>query len=281
MNLDVTYMSGAGNLFSVLNNLDGSLKQSDGVKLAPILCHKNEYNDFQSEGLMFLEKSSHGNTFNCSFFNPDGSTGMMCGNGGRAIVRFAQLQNQIKDNLNIEFNMSGDIYKAKIIENDIKLYLPAPSQRPIKKSIIINNNKIEIYYANTGTHHVCINLNDHYQDDFDINKIGREIRYHDEFQPEGTNVNFYTIGNENQLRTYEKGVEAETGACGTGAIATALTLNQVYGIEFPISLFPTSGEKISVDILGKSENIEKTILIGPAKVLYECSINLPDNLFIN
>ena len=84
MKIKVTYMSGAGNLFSVIDNrkYDFSIKQ--GEILAKILCSKNDLNDFQTEGLMFLEKHNENLDFECKFFNPDGSTGMMCGNGGRS-----------------------------------------------------------------------------------------------------------------------------------------------------------------------------------------------------
>jgi diaminopimelate epimerase len=285
MNLEVTYMSGAGNLFSVIDNRSLNLSTIDGNKLAPILCSENEINKLRTEGLMFLEKPSPGADFNCTFFNPDGSSGMMCGNGGRAITRFAQLNGMIADPKNINFNMSGDLYHSELSGLNIKLLMPAPKVLPEIKEIKIDEKKYTAYYSNTGTHHLCIDLKEHdiKRKELKIDKLGPKFRYHKSFEPEGTNVNFYKIKKDVvYLKTYEKGVEAETGACGTGAVSTALTVNKINGIDFPIKIIPTSGEELIIDRVVSTDNkIENMILEGPAKVIYQSNINLPDNTFFN
>lgn len=281
MIIEVYYMSGAGNLFSVIDNRKYKFSKKQGKILAPILCTKNEYNDFNSEGLMFLEDKSPSIDFSCKFFNPDGSTGMMCGNGGRAITRFAELNQLIKNKDNINFFMSGNNYRSEITNSDIKLYMPSPELLPYKKVIELNNKKIEGYYSNTGTHHFVVNTKNNQIDfdSFDIKKIGSELRYCNEFKPDGSNINFIKIEENNIfLRTYEKGVEAETGACGTGAVATALTVNEFYNLEFPIEVLPTSGERLIIDKVEENGEITNMILQGPAKILYNIQINIPDNL---
>lgn len=283
MKIKVTYMSGAGNLFSVIDNrkYDFSIKQ--GEILAKILCSKNDLNDFQTEGLMFLEKHNENLDFECKFFNPDGSTGMMCGNGGRAITRFAELSGMLYNKSSIKFLMSGSIYHSEILGSEIKLFMPPPSILPYRQEITINNQIITGYFSNTGTFHFVLNTEENYIDfnNFNINEIGSKIRLHNSFEPNGTNVNFTKLeGNSIHLRTFEKGVEAETGACGTGAVATALTYNMFYNIEFPISIIPTSKENLTIDIVKENDGIKNIILQGPAKVLYEIELNLTDKILL-
>jgi diaminopimelate epimerase len=275
-------MSGAGNLFSVIDNRNYKFSNLQGSILAKILCNINEYNEFKSEGLMFLEDKTNSFDFICKFFNPDGSTGMMCGNGGRVITRFADMNGIIKDKSNINFFMSGNQYKAKFDGNDILLFMPPPEILPKKMAIIFDLKKYEGYYSNTGTHHFVVNTMDNDIDfnNFDILNIGSEIRYSNNFKPNGTNVNFINISESIiHLRTYEKGVELETGACGTGAVATALTANQFYNLDFPISIIPTSGERLLIDCIKNNDEIINMILQGPAKLLYNIQISLPDNIF--
>lgn len=281
MKINVTYMSGAGNLFSVIDNRNYNFDIKQGKILAEILCNVNNYNKFRTEGLMLLENKIQDFDFECLFFNPDGSTGMMCGNGGRAITRFAELKNLISDNENIKFYMSGEVYSAKITENEIKLFIPLPLVSPEKRSININGILYTGYYSNTGTHHFVIiteenNIN---IENFDINKLGSSIRFHSEFSPAGVNVNFSNPkDNLIYLRTFEKGVEAETGACGTGAIAVALTFNKFYNIPFPIKISPTSKELLTIDNHIENGKIKNYILQGPAKVLDEVEIDFTDIL---
>lgn len=283
MNLKITYMSGAGNLFSVIDNRKINLSGSDGKYLAPLLCNKSNYNDFETEGLMFLEKSSEYD-FACQFFNPDGSSGMMCGNGGRAITRFAQLSNMVTES-EVEFEMAGAIYSAEFNSNNIKLLMPSPSSNPTEDKVDLDGKIIDFHYSNTGTHHVVIDTDESKIDfeNFDINKLGSEIRQHNKFSPEGTNVNFYRINNgKADLRTFEKGVEKETGACGTGAVATALTIFEKGQLEFPMNIIPSSGEELIIHLIGKYPNeIQNMVLEGPAKVLFENQINIPDLEMIN
>ncbi len=281
MIIEVYYMSGAGNLFSVIDNRKYKFSKKQGKILAPILCTKNEYNDFNSEGLMFLEDKSPSIDFSCKFFNPDGSTGMMCGNGGRAITRFAELNKLIKNKDNIKFFMSGNIYKSEIIGSDIKLYMPSPELLPLKLILDNNSSKILGYFNFTGTYHFVVNVDENSIDfdNFDINKLGAELRDNWEFEPGGSNINFIKIKNNIiHLRTFEKGVDAETGACGTGAVAAALTAEEFYNLSFPIEVLPTSGERLIIDKVEENGEITNMILQGPAKILYNIQINIPDNL---
>lgn len=273
-------MSGAGNLFSVMM-IEDLPSDIDMPELARAICNiefnndnnnnNDEHNPFKSEGIIVIAPAKNENTdFDVQFYNPDGSSGMMCGNGGRVAVRFA-LDKAYKANHH-KFSMAGNLYEYELHEDKIKLFFSPPSQFSPNIDIEINENLVFIGdFVNTGTNHYIINYDDFTEelgDDFrkfDINKIAPDIRNHSEFAPVGTNVNFFQIdGNTVRLRTYEKGVEAETGACGTGAIATAISLLWKKDLPPPITIIPPSGEALIVDFKFNGLLLNKVTLEGPA-----------------
>ena len=277
MKIKVTYMSGAGNLFTVIDNTNGKLNFDDAKKLATKLCLVNEVNKFETEGLMILEKSAD-YQFECVFFNPDGSTGMMCGNGGRAIVRFAQNRGLIVNpNETIKFKMAGDIYSAKIEENLIDLEM-SDILKHKEQQLKLQGRLVNTHFIDNGSQHTVVRIDK--LDLLDIDKLdiigfGREIRYNEVFGKIGSNANFYKIENHKVfLRTYERGVEKETGACGTGAVATAIAAVMEKELDFPVEIIPTSGEKLIIDKKINSENKIKYHLIGPAVILEEKEIEV-------
>lgn len=277
-------MSGAGNLFSVIDNRIYGFDIGKLISLAPILCGKNEINNFSTEGLIALQNSSEYN-FMAEFLNPDGSYGAMCGNGGRCAVAFANTIKLTDNKKSVCFKMAGSVYSATINQdNTVSLEFPPLIEYKENITIKINNLKILLDYLDVGADHVVINydninLNKKFRD-FDINELGRKIRFHNFFRPKGTNVNFFQIENNHtvQLRTYERGVEAETGACGTGTIATAIVCNRKYNLSFPIKIIPPSRIPLFVDVKYKGENVETVILTGPAEILRHNKIEISDDL---
>lgn len=267
MIISVTYMSGAGNLFTVVNNKDYHLSPNDFSKNAPILCGRENDKDLKTDGLLILEENST-DDFDVQFFNPDGTSDVMCGNGGRCIVAYAAKHIDALSNRNsVQFQMAGNKYHADLLTNSIKLFLPKPTETKTDIEIEINNKKCNLGYCFSGTEHVVINYNKLNIDDgffeFDINRIALRIRHHEAFQPKGVNVNFYTqIGDNIYIRTFEKGVEGETGACGTGSIATAFIINKLEGRDFPIKLIPKSNKLLTIDLSGA-----EVILEGPAEFI--------------
>lgn len=275
MKLKLFYMSGAGNLFTVINNSIYKLPEEKLEMLAQDFCNINEYNDFRTEGFMAIDKSELVD-FDVKFFNPDGSSGMMCGNGGRCAVRFA-VDSGIRLDVSRfhNFTMAGDTYKAEIIDENISLEMPPAKKYELNNQITVHGNIVEFDFVDVGTEHVVINIDkqkfgseNKELDKIDIEKIGSSIRRHNYF-PTGTNVNFMAIRNGIvHMRTYERGVEAETGACGTGAVSTAIIANLKYGLDFPISLIPTSGEMLIVDIPKPIDALKKNIYLkGNAKII--------------
>jgi len=296
MNLKIYKMSGAGNLFTVFDNRNKILSKEKASELTPVVTNKNDFNSFITEGFLLLE-SSEKYDFKCEFFNPDGSNGMMCGNGGRAISRFAKEIGMISKNTKkVEFEMAGDVYNAEFIKDNIRLTLPKPTE--INTNLIVETELINFVgtYVNVGSDHFIVDIDklksltklqnksdEDYHDKIenklklhklDIDTVGPSIRYNKVFD-NGCNANFIEIQSDKlgefvKLRTYERGVEEETGACGTGAVSTAIHCALTRNMSFPIRISPTSNEELIIDCIGNfPDNIKNMILEGGASIIDE------------
>ena len=287
MKIDITVMSGAGNVFSVIDGKNYNFSIDDYSKIAQIVCSANtEYNK-KTEGLLVVIPSI-GDTkadFEVWFFNPDGTHSAMCGNGARCAVHFAMENGFINftSRKNILFNMQGNDYRCLIIDSQYQIYFPSPEKIDLNKEIFINNSSIIGDYINVGSDHFVIDYERYFEQDFfefDINAFAPSIRNNEAFAPNGVNVNIYKIiDNKIYVRTFERGVEWETGACGTGAISTAISLVLNQNILTPIELIPHS--KIPL-VVSFNLNIKLEIcglyLKGPAEILTKYSLDIPSIL---
>ncbi len=290
MQIKLTYMSGAGNLFTVINNNNYQFTKEIAEKIAPILCNINEINHFKTEGLILVEDSKDEYTdFNVMFFNPDGSSGMMCGNGGRVAIRFASLKKITHSSMFFEtfFSMANKTYKGILQKETIVLFLQPPKSIKRNINLYLNDLCLNCDYVDIATDHLVIDFNQISSKfnstfkEFDLFNFARDVRYHNDFKPRGVNVNVYECLGENtlNLRTYERGVELETGACGTGAISTAIIAVMKNQVTFPVKIVPTSGLALIVDIVGKlPDKIDSITLEGNAEVLNEVDVEFPENL---
>lgn len=271
-------MSGAGNIFTVIDNSKTSLSVEELSALTPNLTNFDKY---KTEGLMAISKSSDGkNDFDVLFFNPDGSSGMMCGNGGRCAIRFAEKLNLITDPYNINFQMAGKHYSGKLLGENIELVFDMPLEYTPSLRMNIGTQEIEGDYVNVGTEHFVVDFNElDVSFEFDSEEmvdLARHIRYHGSFSPKGANANIFVKITESMLRltTFERGVEAVTGACGTGAVSTAFSVVKNGLMQFPVNIIPPSGIQISVDLVIDKNNIERLLLIGPAEIIDEIEVEL-------
>lgn len=253
MTLDYCIMSGAGNVFSVIDNRRYGFSVEDGRLLAPRLCHAAP--DRPTEGLMLIAPSTAaGEHFRMEFFNPDGSHGAMCGNGSRCAVRFAAGEGMIPAGADpIVFSVLDAVYTARLRGSGVAVHFPPPRSVRFPHLLSIGETTVETGYVDVGSDHLVL-----WYDDiaaltggefgtFDIATWGARLRHHSDFAPRGVNVNFYRLDDGSlRLRTFERGVEAETGACGTGAISTALIAARRHGLSMPVRLVPTSGRPLSV-----------------------------------
>jgi len=294
-NLKANYLSGSGNIFTVFDNRDINASkefysENADVLTSPNLTVKNNSNQIaKTEGIIVLNKPNNYD-FEVWFFNPDGSSGMMCGNGGRCAIYFAIKNGFIenyKDGNIVSFEMNSRIYSGKKENNLCSIFFPPALIFPNEIEISIENifgekENIKGYFVNVGTEHFVIEKEN--IKNIEVDKTGKIIRNNVCFFPEGTNVNFFEKAKDTNtifLRTYEKGVEKETGACGTGAISTALVYFKKYGYSGELKIFPTSNSLLLVDlILRNTDNsndnsqcdlyseIEKIILTGLVDFLF-------------
>ena len=282
-NISFTKMSGAGNDFIVIDkSLNPGISFANGV--IKRLCDRR--NGIGADGVILIS-SSNGYDFAMDYYNADGSTGTLCGNGARCSILFAANSGKLKGK-NVRF-VSNDIeYSGELLDNGlIKFNLNQP--KDIRKDIIVKSmgSNIPASYVHTGSPHVVIlfddmleKLNDKMSeksfDNFPVVQIGREIRNLPEFAPGGTNVNFINIVDNKDIyiRTYERGVEDETLACGTGSVAAAVISNLKFGIKSPVTLITRGKEKLIVDFKIDKENFIDLSLTGPAKEIYKGEISL-------
>ncbi len=274
MKVKIFYMSGAGNTFFVFKTDVDKSNRIDVDSIVNKIIQTLSVN-YKIEGIMSVSASADSD-FQVQYYNPDGSSGMMCGNGARCAVFFANYIGICDaSKTELQFDMAKTIYKAEFTDRGIRLYFPKPAKELSNKSLQMHNNNLLYDFYDVGTEHICINI-EHFTehsilDNIDLNLFAKPIRHHKEFAPDGVNVNLYNVLSKEQiqLRTFEKGVEAETGACGTGAISTALSAYNSNLISFPVEIIPPSGESLWVDIYD-----EGMILEGPAKIVEELELEV-------
>jgi len=257
--INFTKMVASGNDFVVLG-FSGS--RVLGLKrLAQRLCDRKY--GVGADGLLILEKSKIAD-IKMRIFNADGSEAEMCGNGARCVSlwlksKFIKIETRAGI---IEARVSGDNAKIKLTDpKDIKLNLP----------IKVNNRTVRVNFINTGVPHAVIFVEG--LDKIDVANLGNQIRYHKRFAPCGTNVDFVEVLNNNaiKVRTYERGVEDETLACGTGAVASALVMSyklQVMSYN-KISVQTKGGEILKVYFEKIKNKFENVWLEGKAMIAYK------------
>ena len=219
--------------------------------------------------MLVLEKSKTAD-FRMRIFNADGSEAEMCGNGLRCAVLLTG-----KRKTNVE--TKAGIYDGEITaRNRVKIRMENPKDLRWDFSIKVNLRDLKVNYINTGVPHVVIFVEG--LDKINVNEIGRVVRYHKEFAPKGANVNFVEIVDDNNIniRTYERGVEGETLACGTGSVAaaiiTALSVKRkALNVKFGINVH-TKGGVLRVEFTKSENKVKDVYLDGEAKIVFEGNI---------
>ena len=262
-------MNGAGNDFIIINNMDRSIAEDRWSYIARTLCQRHM--SIGADGMMVVTESTGDADYRMMFFNSDGSMGEMCGNGARCIARYGYENGLAGEVQKIE-TTAGIIYGQRIDKRMYRVRLNDPSVIIPHMKIDVDGREYECAYVelgDPGLPHVAvpvINLREY--DEAELFRLGRKIRNHPEFT-KGANVNFYEITGPDRIyeRTYERGVEDFTYACGTGtgSVVTILTLRgAVSGKKVRVEV---AGGELIIDAEREGKKIKNLYLTGPTNIV--------------
>ena len=257
-------MSGSGNDFIIIDNRNKVVNENDLHNFIAKVCRRKM--SVGADGFILIEESDSVD-FRWRFFNADGNTAEMCGNGARCAARFAYL-NRIAGS-KMSFETDAGIISAEVSNDMVKINIPEPAELKTDYLLDLENGALKISSINTGVPHVVIVMDS--LDNVDVVKLGREIRFHDIFAPAGTNVNFICQNKDNtiSIRTYERGVEDETLACGTGAVAAAIVTAFKFGAKSPVRVITKSKESLYVYYKENNGKCSDVYLEGDARIIYK------------
>lgn len=296
MNIPFSKFSGAGNDFVMIDNreqritdagiqltgYEGQPKKLDLKTFITKICRRGL--SVGADGIILIENSQVAD-FKMRYFNADGSEADTCGNGSRCTARFAYLKGIAQRKM--RFETRAGIYAAEITEQDtVKVKVSDPGQMKLNINIKTSIGKLNTHFIDTGVPHVVVFVSEIETaggrnpklESLDVYGLGKELREHPVFQPAGANVNFievvdrYTI----HIRTYERGVENETLACGTGSIASAIVAYRLDHLTPPVSVHTQGGSILKIHFTatpatqqGEPDSITQVLLEGDARFIYE------------
>lgn len=257
-------MNGAGNDFIVIDdrlNVVGN----DARELAKQLCRRRL--SIGADGLILVVPSTRGD-FRMRYFNADGSEAEMCGNGGRCAARFAHEKGIAGPAMT--FESSSGLHDAEVLDGgDVLLKMADPRAMILDNQVQFAGEMRTLHRINTGVPHAVCEVEN--LDEFPVVEVGRLIRYYSAFVPEGTNADFMEVLDEKTLalRTYERGVEDETLACGTGAVAAALISAVLGKTHPPVAVHTRGGDTLTVGFYMSGLGFSSVTLSGNADFIYE------------
>jgi diaminopimelate epimerase len=266
--LRFTKMNGAGNDFVLIDNRAGEVRLNRN-QIAH-LCDRHR--GVGADGVLLLEKPTNRADFRMRYFNADGGEAEMCGNGARCFARFANKVAGATGKLS--FETPAGVISANLIGDLVTLQMTEPTDLRLKIPLRAANQTKAIHFINTGVPHVVIQVPR--VDDIDVQREGAAIRQHEMFSPNGANVNFVEKRGANKIavRTYERGVEAETLACGTGVVASALIFAATEGAPGPIGVLVRGGSELQVGFEKTGVQFKNVTLTGPAEFVFEGTIEV-------
>jgi len=262
--LEFSKMSASGNDFVMIDNRDGKVydRFPDILDFVAKICRF--HHSVGADGVILIENSTQ-HDFRWRFFNADGSEAEMCGNGGRCAARFAYMNGIAGEKMS--FETTAGIIKAEVYEQKVKLQLTRPADLKLDYPLGLDDKEFFASSVNTGVPHAVLLVVD--VDQVAVEQLGRMIRYHSAFGEKGTNVNFVQVLDKNnvKIRTYERGVEGETYACGTGAVASGVILTEKSLVTSPVNIHTKGGEVLKIYIN------DDVYLEGDAKFIYKAHLH--------
>lgn len=257
-------MNGSGNDFIIIDNRDHKIADEDMSLLVQRCCRRRE--SVGADGVILVNESDQYD-FAWQYYNADGGEAEMCGNGGRCVSRFAYLKGIAGPEMTFD-TLAGPI-SATVNGRMVKVLMPKPADLELDIDLEPQPGWLSKDYINTGVPHVVVQVRD--LAGHPVVEQGRAVRYHERFAPEGTNANFIRVAGPDSLeiRTYERGVEDETLACGTGSIAAALVACTRNLVQSPTKVKTRSGEILTISFEKNGEQVEKVWMEGNTTIAYE------------
>ncbi|WP_417909831.1 diaminopimelate epimerase [Candidatus Electronema sp. PJ] len=264
-------MSGTGNDFILIDHRQPLIVPEAMSAFAAAVCRRKF--SVGADGLILIENSEQAD-FRWRFFNADGSVAEMCGNGARCAARFAFMQGIAPAKMCFE-TLAG-LIEAEVSDQEVAVKMTEPHDLRLQQTIMINNVPFTLHSLNTGVPHAVFFVDN--IEETDVRGLGRAIRYHEAFQPAGTNVNFVQKrGDAFKVRTYERGVEDETLACGTGSAASAI-IAALLGQQaaLPVEIITSGNDRLTIffslpehKTSGSADIVYNVFLKGPAHAVYQ------------
>ena len=263
-----TKMNGAGNDFVMLDNRAGDLRLSR--EQIARLCDRHR--GVGADGVLIIEPPANGADFRMRYYNADGGEAEMCGNGARCFARYAQRLAGPREN--VSFETPAGVIAAALHGETVTLRMSDPQDLELDVQIEANGQTVRGSYVDSGVPHMVIPVRDLEQ--VNVRELGSAVRRHQRFAPRGANVNFLVQRGERQIaiRTYERGVEDETLACGTGVVASALIFAATHDAAGPIRVLVRGGDELAVDFRRDGEEFADVTLSGPADFVFEGTVDI-------
>lgn len=259
-------MVASGNDFIVIDNRKRVIKNP--AAFAKKVC--SWHTGVGADGILLYENSSKA-AFRMRIVNSDGSEAEACGNGFRCIALYAK--EKMKMGNQFEFESLAGMISANVKGGRVSVGMVKPTEMKLRGELHVSGHRLHYSFINTGVPHTVILAEG--LEKMDVNSLGRAVRYHETFKPRGTNVNFVEIKGPKQIhvRTYERGVEKETLACGTGSTASAVVTSLLDYTKPPVAVKTSGGEILNINFRRENGAAVNVTLEGGAEFVFEGKLN--------
>lgn len=265
-----TKMHGAGNDFILIDNRRRCWTDTTAATAARVWCPRQT--GIGADGLILLDDSPSA-AFRMRHYNVDGSRASFCGNGARCLTRYAY-QNGLTGR-SMTFEADDGLHQAEVLENGVALVMSTPRDIHLNRTMPDDTQRC-FHTVYTGVEHAVFPSDDIEAEAVEI--TGARLRHHAMFEPGGMNINFVEMNDDASLsvRTYERGVEAETLSCGTGAVASAVVHALIADFDSPVEVRTRSGESLEVSFLRENEDFSQVVLTGSAHRVFSGEVCFDD-----
>ena len=269
MEIQFWKMNGAGNDFVVIDNR----KNGFALTQAQIAQLCDRHRGVGADGVLAVEAAEQGADYRMRYYNADGGEAEMCGNGARCFGRFVNFLNDFKLD-QVSFETPAGIIGATFHGKNVQIQMSEPFGLEQDLALHAGAEHLDVHFINTGVPHAVVFVGD--IECVPVSEWGAGLRWHDHFAPKGTNANFvHRIGTSHiAIRTYERGVEGETLACGTGTVACAILHHLRTGHPAPIAVDVKSGDTLEINFTRDADHFKNVTLTGPAEIVFQGTVQL-------